>query len=402
MGQSTTVFSIDKPSSMAVTSIGIDIDGNVWTGHIKGLLRVRRKQQWDFIAEEQLFEYAVKTIAFDDQQRAWVGDEFGVIKVIKFNEDALSPKTMVARQASKLFNRQQLREEGSETYIEVVAILTVPQRVDSLTQQPSSLNPLRDSQCVGGGLFKLWSIGSSSDMNAGALNNKKSGIKGGVSSSLPPQDPLGPIHCIFSDGPHSWVAGGRSPGLHSSRSGAHIGPWIALYSTTLLESLDRWECGAFGACHSMRPLGWKSHGNNNNNTSPSQALLTASTMPAPDPAAIAREGRKTRRRSYIEGGPPAMDWRLLTGHESGQLVMWHPASTRLSPLMYFGEPCSPIRGIMVFEGIDIICTGHLNGEVQMFVRPQGVFGGNASNLPVSGNVVPGSESSHPSSFACFK
>ena len=33
-GQSTTAFGIDKPN-LIVTSIAIDLDGNVWTGHMK-------------------------------------------------------------------------------------------------------------------------------------------------------------------------------------------------------------------------------------------------------------------------------------------------------------------------------------------------------------------------------
>lgn len=33
-GQSTTAFKIEK-SSMLVTSIAIDMEGNVWTGHMK-------------------------------------------------------------------------------------------------------------------------------------------------------------------------------------------------------------------------------------------------------------------------------------------------------------------------------------------------------------------------------
>lgn len=42
--QSTTGFQIEK-QSMTVTALGIDDEGNVWTGHAKGLIRVRRKAQ---------------------------------------------------------------------------------------------------------------------------------------------------------------------------------------------------------------------------------------------------------------------------------------------------------------------------------------------------------------------
>ncbi len=80
-GQSTTAFAIDKPS-MLITAIGIDVDGNVWTGHAKGVVRVRRNQQWDYIAEDAPFaSSAVRCMEFDGEGRAWVGDDAGRVKV---------------------------------------------------------------------------------------------------------------------------------------------------------------------------------------------------------------------------------------------------------------------------------------------------------------------------------
>ncbi len=60
--QSTTAFAIDK-TSLTVTSLGIDVDGNVWTGHVKGLIRVRQKQAWDFAAEDKCFSVAIRRVA---------------------------------------------------------------------------------------------------------------------------------------------------------------------------------------------------------------------------------------------------------------------------------------------------------------------------------------------------
>jgi hypothetical protein len=368
VGESTTVFNIDKPSVHAVTSIGIDIDGNVWTGKIKGGLRVRRNQQWDFIAEEQLFDQAIKVIAFDDQQRAWVGDESGELKVVKFSEEGkFSPRQQGSsslRQASRsnIFSRP-THFEG-ESHIEIIASLTVPKRGGNMSAQPSSSH----------------------------LFGEEKSQKGQMESH-------GPIRCIFSDGPHAWVSGGKG----------QSGSWIALWSALELRSLDRWECGAFGPCNSMKPLGWQAGGSPSTIPPYMMGLVSASTMPLSDPSLQASvevgRAKKTRRRSYIEGGPPPMDWRLLTGHESGQLVMWHPAATRLCPLLYFGDPChNPICGIMVFESLDLICTGHANGEVQIFVRPHGFSAGVPSrgNMAPMGELVPGSSSAHPSSFACHK
>lgn len=75
-------FQIEK-TSLNVTAIGVDEAGNVWTGHAKGLVRVRPRQQWEFFWEDKMAfaPNAVKAIAFDEEGRAWVGDDAGRIKV---------------------------------------------------------------------------------------------------------------------------------------------------------------------------------------------------------------------------------------------------------------------------------------------------------------------------------
>lgn len=44
-------------------------------------------------------------------------------------------------------------------------------------------------------------------------------------------------------------------------------------------------------------------------------------------------------------------WRLLTGHENGQCLLWHPMASHLAPLLMIGEPMSPCRGIVIFEQV---------------------------------------------------
>lgn len=53
----------------------------MWTGHAKGVVRVRNKAQWELLAEEKSSSSAVKVIVFDRKGLAWVGDEGGRIKV---------------------------------------------------------------------------------------------------------------------------------------------------------------------------------------------------------------------------------------------------------------------------------------------------------------------------------
>jgi hypothetical protein len=54
---------------------------------IQGLIRVRRHQQWDFIAEDEFFASSpIRCIEFDDLGRAWIGDNYGRVKVLRFDE----------------------------------------------------------------------------------------------------------------------------------------------------------------------------------------------------------------------------------------------------------------------------------------------------------------------------
>jgi hypothetical protein len=129
-GQSTTDFQVDKEASV-VTAIGIDDTGNIWTGHLKvsvwggwggvggnvglskvynrfvgdagsgeggavqhnplytscllvalqGLVRMRQRLMWENHCEDKAFSSAVRIIVFDDEKRAWIGDDAGRVKV---------------------------------------------------------------------------------------------------------------------------------------------------------------------------------------------------------------------------------------------------------------------------------------------------------------------------------
>ena len=50
---------------------------------LQGLVRVRRNQQWDYIAEDAFFSSAIRCVAFDDSGYAWIGDDAGRVKVRK-------------------------------------------------------------------------------------------------------------------------------------------------------------------------------------------------------------------------------------------------------------------------------------------------------------------------------
>lgn len=85
-----------------------------------------------------------------------------------------------------------------------------------------------------------------------------------------------------------------------------------------------------------------------------------------------------------------MPWRLLTAHENGQILLWHPEHARLSPLLRIGEAGSSCRGVAVLESVGLVVMARHNGELHIFVQP---------GLDV---VPPGSESAAPQALGTHK
>lgn len=70
-------------------------------------------------------------------------------------------------------------------------------------------------------------------------------------------------------------------------------------------------------------------------------------------------------RKGLKDGPP---WHLLTGHDSGNVLMWcfsTAASSSFQPVIRFGGSSSPVRGIVVCEQLGVVCVGHQNGQVRL-------------------------------------
>ena len=75
--------------------------------YIQGLVRVRRNQQWDYIAEDAFFaSSAIRCISFDDSGYAWIGDEAGRVEA--------NPKVTVKTREARLEERTR-NKHGFET-----------------------------------------------------------------------------------------------------------------------------------------------------------------------------------------------------------------------------------------------------------------------------------------------
>ncbi|KAL0037083.1 hypothetical protein WJX77_012077 [Trebouxia sp. C0004] len=63
----------------------------------------------------------------------------------------------------------------------------------------------------------------------------------------------------------------------------------------------------------------------------------------------------------------ADSWRLLTGHQSGQVKLWAvPQGWPLQPLAVLGAPTvSPVQSLVVLDSLQLLCFGHLDGHVAL-------------------------------------
>jgi hypothetical protein len=134
--------------------------------------------------------------------------------------------------------------------------------------------------------------------------------------------------------------------------------------------LDMWSCGPYGSCLAMASL----------LTSDARAEATAA-------AVAAAAARFQRAQSISDYGPaglvvpssvpedhvgedPRSGWRLVTGHENGQLLLWNAASDHLQPLVRVGDPGhSPVKALCVMEEQGLLGVVHANGDLALFLRP---------------------------------
>eukprot|EP00798_Chlamydomonas_sp_ICE-L_P025957 gene25957-11641_t len=315
---STTAFEVKDPN-LTVTCLAVDHEGNVWSGHIKGLVRVKKKQAWELVIENQGPATPVRVISFDSKGRAWVADDQGQVRVLKY--------------------------DSNETKLEVVSSLV---HLSSLElKQPDKPG-----------------AGAAGKPAAKALWYKT------ATASTPPKRAQGPARCIFVSNSRAWVGGGRTDG------------WLALWSADTYTQIDIWESPTFGVCNAISPIRWGS-------SPPSRSSSMAKSVSASslterkdfDPGNFATNSLSTAFGTQAT-------WRLLTGHENGQVLLWHPDSDRLLPLLRIGEPTSPIRGITVFKDYNLVVIGHASGELALTAQ--------------QGMEPPGSENLSSANFGMFK
>lgn len=135
--------------------------------------------------------------------------------------------------------------------------------------------------------------------------------------------------------------------------------------------MDMWSCGSYGSCLCMASM-------------LTSDALAASTAAAAAAAAAGRPPYGRPSADCVAGGldvpssvpedhigeDPRSSWRLVTGHESGQLLLWNAASDRLQPVVKVGDPgLSPVRALCVLEEQGLLAVVHANGDLALCLRP---------------------------------
>ncbi|GLC35543.1 hypothetical protein PLESTB_000196300 [Pleodorina starrii] len=411
--QATTAFQ----QAFAVTAVAVDEEGSVWTGHIKGQVRLRRKQpSWEE-AEVKEFSAPIRVITIDEAGRAWVGDEAGRIKVLTHvhvdgagagprSGGTLEVRASLQRspallaklkggQSASLFGKRHIGNSGTSGQPSAAAVFaaatntvaaaaaaatnTVAAAAAAVTQTAMAAGPVGSP----GGAAAAAAAGAGTVAAASTSTADKGG-----SNHPQPQPPAhshagtgtgtmeGPVRCIFVRGGRVWAGGGRGSA------------WLQLWDAETFQDIDVFDCGAFGPCHAMAPLRWPSSSSSGPGPGYHHPALN-------NPPQHQQQHRHTQSDATRAPGPaPAPcggSWRLLTGHENGQLLLWHPEHRVLAPLLRIGDPGSPCRGIAAFEAYNLVVTGHTAGYLHLFIQP-----GAETGLP------PGSESACPQSLGTHR
>lgn len=135
--------------------------------------------------------------------------------------------------------------------------------------------------------------------------------------------------------------------------------------------LDMWSCNQYGSCLAMASM-LTSDALADSNAAAATAAATARFQPPRNSLEYGSPGLDVPTSVPEDniGEDPRSGWRLITGHESGQLLLWNAASDRLQPLIKIGDAgLSPVRALCVMEEQGLLAVVHANGDLAMFLRP---------------------------------
>jgi hypothetical protein len=163
----------------------------------------------------------------------------------------------------------------------------------------------------------------------------------------------------------AWVSGGRTE------------PWMGLFDAVLGAQLDLWPCGSYGSCLAMASMATmaalREQAAAEGAPSAQGGNSGGGAAGGSSGLAHSNSGSSLGVHSVPEdnlGEAPRSSWRLVTGHDNGQLLLWAAAEDVLRPLVVVGEPGgSAVRGIAVVDPDGVLAVAHANGDLALFTRP---------------------------------
>eukprot|EP00878_Enallax_costatus_P003652 GHUV01003866.1.p1 GENE.GHUV01003866.1~~GHUV01003866.1.p1 ORF type:complete len:1163 (+),score=390.16 GHUV01003866.1:185-3673(+) len=351
-----------------VTCAIFDNSGGVYTGHAHGVVKLHLQGAWGAAQHPSSVGLPVRSMAVDSRGFCWVGDEAGIIRVL-----------MLDPQTCQLNLKMQL----------------VPPQAQGLLNLAIRQGPAAAAAAFNEGF--------------GGSNTTGLARLGSGTSSTGAVKPA-PIAAMCSKGLAVFSAGGKSPYN------------IVVWHSQKFSELEVSSCESFGAPCSFAVLPWEAppdaagpgrasiDGSSSSPAAQSNSSTAVAGVPATGIAvgyatvqpratvpprimaqSLAKQAAAGTAGSASGTAPDTSDyssWRLLSGHERGQVLLWQfngvtrsAGTTKLLQLLsVIGDPrpqCA-VRGMAIFEDLSMLALVHASGDLTAMPMPK------YNNLPSSG------------------
>jgi hypothetical protein len=160
----------------------------------------------------------------------------------------------------------------------------------------------------------------------------------GVNGAAGAAGGIAPLLAVLSRGPVVVSSGGRGRNF------------LTVWSSAKFQTLDCCSTDTYGAAHALAGMDWGDDGALQASSSAGSAgvgagLLPAASIGGSSSAASSSRGQACGGGSSASDGGALSHWRLLSGHERGQVVLWkvsaggrQPGARALQLLSVIGEP----------------------------------------------------------------
>ncbi|GMH42656.1 hypothetical protein BSKO_10575 [Bryopsis sp. KO-2023] len=279
----------------------------VWTGHRGGELCVWNQRGQLITKPCRVSKSRIRVICIASPETAWVGGDSGNIRVVQLDVKSVPAELKV--QTTVVPGLAPVgRITSSSQWVRPVPIMTRPNLIDSVPEEQ-----------------ELQSGGSEPVLVQRSTNSFASRFISGVQNlTFHSRAHRSHVRCIFAKSGRVWTGAGRV---------FHFGT-IKMWNESDKSLMGKFLCESRGPCSCMKSIPWN-----------------------------------TAQRSSSRDVESIEDWRLLTAHDSGKILLWDPGYKQLQPLLEIEFRRSPIRACAVFPNLGLLCTCHGDGSVEVARLP---------------------------------